>query len=295
MHIKNQKIALGTVQFGIDYGVSSASGKVSLTEAKKILDYGIKNGIELLDTAPSYGDSEKVLGKIGVNSFNLVSKTRHFSNTVIKDDDAYLLKQDFSKSLEKLKLDNMYGLLVHNANDLLKPGSHKIFNQLLQLREEKKIKKIGVSVYDSEQIQSIIDNFDIDLIQLPFNILDSRLINNNILNILNNESIEIHVRSVFLQGLLLMSEQDRPGKFKRWSGIWNIWHQWLNDNNITALEACLRYAVSFQEISKVLIGVDTKHQLKEIINSADGHIPDIPLELFINDSNLLNPSNWEKL
>ena len=89
-----------------------------------------------------------------------------------------------------------------------------------------------------------------------------------------------------------MFERNRPSKFKRWSVLWKIWHEWLNDNQITALEATIRYAVSIPEISKVLVGVDTQDQLKEIIVASDGVLPNIPTELFTNDADLLNPSNW---
>jgi aryl-alcohol dehydrogenase-like predicted oxidoreductase len=155
--------------------------------------------------------------------------------------------------------------------------------------------KIGVSVYDRSQLQSILDNFDIDLVQLPFNILDRRMIDSGMLATLQSKGIEVHVRSIFLQGLLLMSEKNRPDKFKRWSVLWRIWHEWLNDNKITALEATTRYAVSIPEISKVLVGVDTVDQLKEIVVASSGVLPDIPPEMLTNDVDLLNPSNWGML
>jgi hypothetical protein len=115
------------------------------------------------------------------------------------------------------------------------------------------------------------------------------------LSILQNRGIEVHARSVFLQGLLLMSEQNIPSKFKYWSHLWKIWHDWLKDNQITALEATIRYAVSIQEITKVLVGVDNTNQLKEIIAASSGELPNIPSELFIDDIDLLNPSSWNKL
>jgi hypothetical protein len=115
------------------------------------------------------------------------------------------------------------------------------------------------------------------------------------LSILQNRGIEVHARSVFLQGLLLMNEQDRPCKFKRWDALWKIWHEWLNDNQITALEATIRHAVSMPKISKVLVGIDTKDQLKEIVTASSGVLPDIPPEMFTNDVGLLNPSNWGEL
>ena len=291
----NSKIALGAVQFGIDYGVNSTEGQVEPKEVENILHYARSKGINLLDTAPAYGSSEKVLGQIGTENFKVVTKTRHFDSLEINDSDVNLLNNDFYNSLKNLRQDSVYGVLVHNADDLLKSGSEKIFKQLQKLKHAKKIVKIGVSVYDHSQLQTILDNFDIDLVQLPFNILDRRMVDSGMLVKLQEKDIEVHARSIFLQGLLLMSEQNRPEKFNRWSGLWRIWHEWLNDNQLTALEATTRYAVSMPETSKVLVGVDNVDQLKEIVASSTRVLPKVPNELFTNDTDLLNPSNWSKL
>lgn len=289
------KIALGTVQFGLDYGVSSTSGQTPFESVGSILHYAQSKNINLLDTAPAYGNSEQVLGETGIQRFEVVTKTRHFESDKIDNNDANLIKKDFSSSLLRLKTDSIYGILVHNANDLLKPGSERLFNQLVDLKQEKKVEKIGVSIYNHNQLKSILDNFDIDLVQLPFNILDTRLIDNGMFTTLQDKGIEIHARSIFLQGLLLMPERSRPDKFKRWGALWKTWHEWLVDNQITALEATIRHAISMSEIFKVIVGVDTQDQLEEIVSASCGKLPDIPHDLFTDDDNLLNPSNWETL
>lgn len=289
------KIALGTVQFGIDYGINSESGQVQPEEVRSILNYAHSQNIDLLDTAPVYGNSEKVLGVANVQNFKVITKTRHFNNTEISNSDIDLLKKDFSCSLTDIRQESFYGVLVHNASDLLKPGAEKLYDHLKELKQAEKIEKIGVSVYEYSQLQSVLDNFDIDLVQLPFNIFDRRMIDSGMLAKLCRSNIEVHARSVFLQGLLLMSEKNRPDKFKRWSGLWKIWHEWLNDNQITALEVTIRYAISIPEISKVLVGVDTADQLEEIVIASLGLLPGIPTEVYTNDADLLNPSNWGKL
>ena len=289
------KIALGTVQFGIDYGVNSVGGQVTPEEVKKILSYAHSKNIDLLDTAPAYGNSEKILGRMDISSFKVVTKTRHFDSLEIKNNDVKLLNNDFHHSLKDLKIDSVYGVLIHNADDLLKPGAEKLFDQLQELKQAEKIVKIGVSVYEHNQLQSILDIFDIDLVQLPFNILDRRMVDTGMLTKLREKNIEVHARSVFLQGLLLMSEKNRPDQFQRWNGLWKLWHEWLSDNHISALEVTIRHAISMPEISRVLVGVDTVDQLKEIIMASPGVLPNIPPEMFTNDTNLLNPSNWGKL
>jgi len=289
------KIALGTVKFGTNYGIGLETNQVRPEEVGNILRYANLMNVDLLDTAPSYGDSQKVLGDLGVQQFDIITKTRHFGNIEISDSDIRLLKQDFYHSLKNLNQDNIYGILVHNTDDLLKPGGYKIFTQLEEFKHEGKIKKFGVSIYTNEQLEFVLENFDIDLVQLPFNIFDIRLVRTKMLSRLQRRNIEVHARSVFLQGLLLMNNKNRPEKFNRWSALWRAWQEWLNDNNITALEATIRYAISVPEISKVLVGVDTSSQLKEIIDASDGFLPDLPIELFTEDSDLLNPSNWSRL
>ena len=112
---------------------------------------------------------------------------------------------------------------------------------------------------------------------------------------LQDKGIEIHVRSIFLQGLLLMMPSELPSKFKKWLYLWNIWQEWLLENKLTALEATIRHAISIPEISKVVVGVDSRNQLEQIFKATKGDLPQIPEELFTNDSNILNPSNWAKL
>ena len=199
------------------------------------------------------------------------------------------------KSLKNLNINSAYGLLVHDVRDLLKFGSEKLYSLLTDLKKEQKIRKLGVSIYDKGQLESILDLYDIDLVQLPLNILDRRLIDSDILTRLKNRGVEIHVRSVFLQGLLLMPKNQIPDKFERWKQTWNIWHEWLADNEISALEASLRYAVAFPEVSKVLVGVESLNQLKEISRAINGVLPDLPKNLQIDDIDLLNPTNWSNL
>lgn len=289
------KIALGTVQFGLDYGISSQGCRVSQNKVDDILNYAHKHGIDFLDTAPSYGDSERVLGNANSQEFQVITKTRHFDRDTALDERVEQLTGDFHKSLQLLKRKSVYGVLVHNANDLLQSDSGGIIDQLQTMKQRGLISKIGVSIYTGDQLKKIIDTFDIDLVQLPFSIFDRRLLDSDLLHKVYEQGIEVHARSIFLQGLLLMSERDRPEKFNRWKGLWRIWHEWLNDNKLTALEATIRYAVSMPEISKVLVGVQSKGQLQDILTAVDGALPPLPKALSIHDPELLNPSNWKSL
>ena len=292
---KMSKIALGTVQFGVDYGVNTDNGKVPYNEVIKILNIARSNNIKLLDTAPSYGFSEEVLGKVGIQDFEVVTKTRSFNKNIISSEEIQFLNNDFNQSLKLLSKKSIYGILIHNPSDLLKPGSEKIFEYLQELKKQGLISKIGVSVYTYEQFQKVNEYFDVDLIQLPLSILDRRLVHSGVLNKIYKKGIEIHARSIFLQGLLLMSQKTRPKKFDQWRVLWSIWDEWLNDNHLSPLEASIRYAISLPQISKVLVGVDSSEQLRNIISVSDGVLPEIPRDFFTDDINLLNPSNWNNL
>jgi len=289
------KLAIGTAQFGMDYGIGSSPGKVNISEVKKILEYAKLTNIDMLDTASAYGKSEKILGELNVDEFKVVTKTRHFNIPKITDDALNLLNRDFEKSLKDLKLDSMYGLLIHHADDLMKPGASKIIEFIHNLKKTNKIRKIGVSIYENKHLSFVLENFDIDLVQLPLNIFDRRLIDNGMLKLLSQKGLEVHARSIFLQGLILMADSSRPRKFDRWDSLWKSWSEWLNDYKISPLEASIRYAMSFSEISKVLVGIDSLNQLIEIVDAASGVLPPIPNELYTNDSLLLNPSNWDQI
>ncbi len=288
------KLALGTVQFGTDYGINSGV-KVQADEVSRIIHYARNNGINLLDTAQLYGSSEKVLGDSNTQDFNVVSKTRGFDKEDITESIASFVISDLNQSLKLLKRNSLYALLVHHGEDLLRPGGEFIFNKLQILKDKGLVSKVGVSAYIDNQLIDIIDRFDIDIIQLPMNIFDRRLIDNGLLNKIYSKGIEIHTRSIFLQGLLLMDPEKRPKIFDRWSTLWKIWDEWLYDNKLSALEATLRYMISLPEISRVLVGVDNKDQLQNIIKALEGNIPTIPKELSTNDPDLLNPGNWSNL
>ena len=285
------KLALGTVQFGMDYGINSGI-KVEQNEVLKIVNLARKSGIKLIDTAQLYGTSEKVLGNVNTVDFDIVTKSRAFEQDIINENEANLVINDLDHSLKLLKQKSLYAFLVHHGEDLLKPGGEMIFNKLQILKEQGLVKKIGFSAYIDNQLIKIIERFDIDIIQLPMNILDNRLINNGLLNKLYSRGIEIHTRSVFLQGLLLMDMDKRPKYFDRWSNLWKFWYEWLTDNKLSPLEASIRYMISKPEISRVLVGVDNKEQLKNIVNASDGNVPTIPEELKTDDPDLLNPGNW---
>jgi aryl-alcohol dehydrogenase-like predicted oxidoreductase len=289
------KIALGSVQFGVDYGPTAEAKRVEPQELRRILTVASTQGVRMIDTARSYGSSERSLGDAGVSDFEVVTKTSHFSNTSISSSDICILENDFETSLRSLKRDHVHGLLIHNSTDLLKPNADMLVEKLEDLKSGRRVKKIGVSIYDPDILRTIINRYDIDLVQLPLNILDRRMVESGMIADLQARGIEIHVRSIFLQGLLLMSKKELPTRFSRWLALWETWQQWLADNEITALEASVSYACSVVGVSAVIVGVENHNQLHEILKASSCVLPETPSHFFSQDDRLLNPSKWGAL
>ncbi len=287
------KIALGAVQFGMDYGISNNSGQTSINEISRILNLAHKLDISLIDTAISYGSSEKNLGEVGVRNFNIISKLP--SNVLKNKKSQGLILKHINQSLVRLNKQSLYGFLSHNAADLLSSNGEKIYKVLVEAKKNGLINKIGASVYHPEEIKQLMNYYDLDIIQAPFNIIDNRLIKSSLMRDLYKSNVELHVRSVFLQGLLLMDPSVRLLRFNKWKNLWNNWEEWLNDLQITPIEACFSYALSFDEISKIIIGVETEQQLQEIANLKLLKSLNIPENLQIDDQLLINPANWSNL
>ena len=286
------KLALGTAQFGLDYGLSNTSGQVKIPEVKSILEEAKKYNIDTLDTAIAYGNSESVLGEIGVDKFNVVTKLPPIPKD-ISDIDLWVNNQ-VKSSLKKMHIDGVSGLLLHKSSDLLEASKMQLFDSLCKLKDDGIVNKIGVSIYNPDELDAIESHgIKIDIIQAPFNILDRRLESSGWLHKLNLAGIEVHTRSVFLQGLLLQKKEQRNPYFNKWNNYFKIFDEWVKDTRQTPLGASLNFSNSYKSINKVIVGVQNKTQLTEILASiSQGSQFSVPSELEIDDLMLINPSNW---
>jgi aryl-alcohol dehydrogenase-like predicted oxidoreductase len=283
-------LALGTVQFGLQYGVANRSGRVRLEEVRAILDCACRSGIDTLDTAIAYGDSEHRLGELGVESWRVISKLPPLAKDC-RDVDTWV-DQSVRGSIARLRKARLDGLLLHRSLDLLGPHGDELYRALVKARELGLVEKIGVSIYSPEELSAVVERFRLDLVQAPFNIIDRRLQTSGWLRRLNDSGTEVHVRSVFLQGLLLMKAEDRPVRFIEWETLWQRWSQWLVEVKMTPLQACLAFALSQREVSRVIVGVDREEQLREILKSATPTPIHPPDELISLDPKLINPLSW---
>jgi aryl-alcohol dehydrogenase-like predicted oxidoreductase len=287
------KLALGTVQFGVPYGIANQTGQVSLNSGIDLLQRAWAAGINTLDTAMAYGESEQRLGEIGVDQWRVISKLPAFPEGF--SDVRRWVKKSVSDSLAKLKVAKLYGLLLHRPEQLLTSDGEIIYRELLSLKARGKIDKIGVSVYEPAQLDTLFSAFQFDLIQVPFNILDRRFVTSGWFQRCYQLGIEIHVRSIFLQGLLLMQAVKRPAIFNKWQSLWDKWEHWLHSQALTPLQACIGFALSQSEIDRVIVGVDSSEQLQQILNVAKLNTSMNYQSFEIEDLRLLNPSNWSKL
>lgn len=286
------RLALGTVQFGLPYGVSNTAGQVSQQAAAGILDRAQQLGVDLLDTAIAYGSSEQVLGTIGVDAFRIVSKLPAIPDGA-EDVYAWILSA-VEQSLSRLNQANLYGLLFHRSNVLTGEHAAAARRALRALKSRGKIEKTGVSIYGPDELDALGTLDDIDLVQSPLNILDTRLVDSGWLSRLHDVGVEVHVRSLFLQGLLVMPASQRPAYFQRWDDAWRLWERWLVENGLTPLEACLRYGLSVKGVERLVIGVENRNHLDQIASAeALGALADRPAWPDAIDANLLNPSFWK--
>jgi aryl-alcohol dehydrogenase-like predicted oxidoreductase len=286
-------LALGTVQFGLDYGVSNYEGQVTENEVAKILQYAKENEINTLDTAGGYGNSETCLGNIGIEGWRVITKLPEMPKDC-DDIDGWINKQ-MEESLGRLRVKSVTGLMIHRPMQLLEKKGENIWQALNSLKENKIIGEIGYSIYDPSELDKLWDNFKPDIIQAPFNFFDQRLKTSGWLKRLYQHNVGIHIRSVFLQGLLLMPSTERPSKFNRWEKLWTEWEEWTSKNKMTPLEACLGFVKREKMIDRVVVGENNALQLKEILTATKINIPKIPKSLITTDQNLINPSNWNAL
>jgi aryl-alcohol dehydrogenase-like predicted oxidoreductase len=264
------------------------------TTMNSILQKAWAKGIDTLDTAISYGESEKRLGMTNVKDWHIVTKLPEIPNECTNIN-TWILNQ-VQKSLLRLGVTKILALLLHRPDQLLESDGAEIWKALQDLKQKNIVKKIGFSVYDCNQLDALWDSFQPNIVQMPYNLLDKRFLLSGWMKKMNDAGVEIHVRSVFLQGLLLMSKSDRPEKFNHWKDIWEVLDAWLLEHDITAVEAAISFAMDNPYIDKIVVGVDNVQQLEEILSlSLKRKIVYPPKSLHTSDVRLINPSQWNLL
>jgi aryl-alcohol dehydrogenase-like predicted oxidoreductase len=287
------KLALGTAQFGQNYGVANTKGYIGQKTAVSIVRRSQEMGWNTLDTAIAYGESESILGSIGVEQWKVISKLPTVPELCL-DINKWLTKLTL-ESLKRLKIKKLYGLLLHRSNQLNDSIGSDLYEALLAQKQNGLVEKIGVSIYAPEDLEAFWEKYRFDLVQAPLNILDRRMASSGWAERIKRSGSEFHVRSVFLQGLMLMPACRRPLGFARWANIWDEWDSWLMKTRLTPMEACLSYVNSIAAVDRIVVGVDSVEQLEEISASVDSRLDSLPNFSCLRDERLINPASWNKL
>ncbi len=285
------KLALGTVQFGLAYGIANTAGQVAETEAARILARGHDAGIDTLDTAAAYGGAEQVLGRIGTAGWRIVTKIPALPAGT--EAPRTWIRELISRSLANLRTDMVDAVLLHRAQDLAGPDGAALWAGLRDVRDAGLCARIGVSVYGPDELSALPETVTPDLVQAPFNVFDRRLETSGWTDRLMTQGTAIHIRSAFLQGLLLISTSARPAQFRPFNSAFARWDHFLAETGQSPLEAALGLALSRPWAERVVVGVDSGAQLDDILAAAERAGKLAPAALAVTDPQLIDPSAWK--
>ena len=291
------RLGIGTVQFGLNYGISNKTGKTNRTVAREIISIAQSAGITYIDTSPAYGNSETELGKIINNSsadFKIISKTPAFKSLEITKQDADKVTASVNTSLELLGVQQLYGLLFHHGLNVTKLGGEYLVSALQDLKANKKVEKMGFSAYSIEEVEKVLRVFTPDIIQIPINIFDQSFVRSKIFSDMKLSGVEIHARSIFLQGLLLLDPSGLPTYFNKIKENLYQLHSWLLERDLSPLEGCIAFAFQDKNIDAIIVGVENDTQIEQIIHAVektDKMVLDFS-KWAINDPAIINPSLW---
>lgn len=282
---------LGTVQLGMKYGINNERGKPSLEEAEDILSLAKEEGIQILDTAEAYGNSQEIIGSFHKKSHTQFKVMTKFKNLPEK----HTLSEWSERTNKKLGIDKLYALLLHDFATYSQLSSE----QVQAIKSQIHCEKIGVSLYTLKELELVAQRNDIDLIQLPFNLLDSSPEKIKILESLKRNNIILHSRSCFLQGVYAMALDALPEHLHPLSQELGKLQELAMSQGLSLLELALRYNFSQPLFDGHLLGVDSVDQLKQNLKSLNaGSLSPVIQEAILKiqpaNADLINPSLWPK-
>lgn len=274
-----KKLILGTAQFGYPYGVNNIKKKrINIRNINKVFEFYTKNNLNQIDTAESYGVNFDNLRK-----FNLKIDTKFVLNKKKKNENELLDLINKYKIKKKKSINTIY---IHDPENLFLKSGRKTFNILKNLKKKKFFNKIGISIYDLYLLKKIIKNFKIDVVQVPYSILDRRF--ENYFKVLKKKNILIHVRSIFLQGALISNYKNRITRSPEVKNFKKL----VNKYKINSKYACIHFVLKNRLVNKIIIGVDNHKQLKEILgytyNVKFNYLEDISSL----NTKIIDPRNW---
>jgi uncharacterized protein len=283
-----EKIVLGSVQFGMGYGINNKTGKPSEKEVSRMLDYARENKIVEIDTADGYGAAQKILGR-----YNQRTSDNFLFNTKFKSNNIELVTQ-VDRSLYQLHVDSIHIYYYHSFQDYL--HHRELRDQLHQLKIAGKIDKIGLSVYENSEMLAASEDEMIDVIQVPFNLLDNYSQKGELIKFAKKKEKEVQVRSVFLQGLFFLPPEALSQRLAPLAKHLNKIQKLSREVHVSISQLALNYVLQQKDIDRVIIGVESMDQLEtNILNSTkriSSSIMDSINEIIVEQTELLHPKNW---
>lgn len=286
-----QKLVLGSANFYKIYGLQKIKIK-NFNNKKKILELLKNFKIEYLDTAIDYKFKSSLIKKSKIQKLKIITKIKLSKNN--KKNNTINFKKNIKKELKKFKIKSLDYVLLHNPDDLYKKEGKNLLANLKKFKKIKIIKKIGVSIYEPKELKNILLNFKPDLIQVPLNIFDTRILKSKYFNLIKNKKIEIQARSIFLQGLILKKQKElrqlkvNPLLVKKIKTFEN----WCLKNQISKLGACINFVKKIKHVKYLTIGVNSPDELSQIFKEFDVK-REIRFKNFaIKNYNIIDPRNW---
>lgn len=298
------ELCLGTVQFGMDYGISGQK-QPNVEQAVEMLDYAVQNGINTIDTANAYGTAEDVVGAflhkktVPREKLWIISKFRPNLLDDVKEAEYYaVMKENLTNTLGRLGTDYLDTYLLHSARYVYNDA---IINTLNRLKKEGYARKVGVSVYEVDEAKMCIEHDNVDFMQLPYSVFDQRMKNGGLFDLAKkyNGTTQIHSRSAFIQGLILMEENQVPDFLAKARPIVRKISKLCRKFGISRIALAMNYVKQEDSISHLVFGVDNLEQLKEDVEVFQQDldkdiIQEISLEFCDIEADIVMPSLWKR-
>jgi aryl-alcohol dehydrogenase-like predicted oxidoreductase len=290
MTILLDKLVLGCAQFSERYGFDALESGISRAEKQKILNLAKVKNIDTLDTANGYGSSEEVIGSLGAKDFKVNTKLPISFGKYFNSNDFIL--HWYNSTIAKLKIKNLNNVFFHRSEQLKSEFGASVYRELKKLKNENKISGIGVSVYSPNELTSLINQYDFDIVQIPFNIFDVRFNNTPLIDRLKDSNTIIQVRSIFLQGILLQPFELLPSYFSSSKAVFNDYERELNSVLMSRQEYCVSYVAQMDFIDEIVIGFQSEDQLREVAEIDVNLIKNLRNFRCAN-ADLIDPSKWQ--
>lgn len=287
------QLVLGTVQFGLDYGITNTAGEISDDAVVEMLEFAQTKGIHIFDTAADYGNSQQRLGQLAP----INSTPRYVTKFSLPPNDSQPTRANiFQDSMDLLQVERLYGVLFHKLTDLSDPRFESTLNILRSARDTGQVSRIGISIYNLEDLKLALKVFpDLDLLQLPANILDLNLLESDEVLQLKENGVEVHVRSVFLQGLLLADPSLLASFFEPLKPALTQLNKIASDSGKNVLELVLAKIRRHDSVDAVIVGATSVQELEEITRGWNSGSDFTDFDLPSVSQEILDPRKWPKM